>query len=520
MTRQTGTLSLDRRALLGGAAGAFLAPGVRAQRANDVLTFIEGSDFDTLDPAISRTRSAEILFYLMFNRLARWTDTTLSAIGPDLAESWTISDDKLNWTFRLREGVRFHDGTAADAEAVKFCIDRLRDPAFGSPNRSLYTAITAITVLDPRTVRFTTAQPHAGLLENLAESSAAISSPTAIRRYGRNYGRNPVGSGPYKLEEWAPGERTVLARAEPSARFRQIIYRPVPEGEARLIELEAGTADIATGIPPEATARVRANPRLKLEVIPSSFQVFFELNCARPPFNDVRVRRAIQSAIDREAIVQRILGGFGTVPDSFVAPGVQGYEPIGRHPYDPDRAKREIEAVFPGGFPEKIVMWTSSGRYLKDQQVAEAVQGYLNAIGLQTEFRAWEWASYQQTLYRRTPNVPGTGYGTNAAHMWVLGTSIPTADWRLSRRYQTGQSANILGYSEPRVDELLNRARVTLDPAARLELYHQANRLLWQDNPPNIPLYNQSQIIAMQRGISNFNAFAFEIPLLGEVRKS
>jgi peptide/nickel transport system substrate-binding protein len=517
-------LALRRRAVLAATVAALVLPeggGALAQAAaRDTLTFIEGSDFDTLDPAISRTRSAEILFALMFQRLVKWKDTDLSAIVGDLAESWQVSEDGLAWTFRLRAGVRFHDATPCDADAVKFTFDRLRDQRFGSPNRSLYAPISEVTVVDPLTVRFTTAERHAGLLETLVESSAAIHSPTAIQRAGRNYARQPVGSGPYKFEEWAPGERTVLARAADAARFRRIVYRPVPEGEARLIELEAGTADIATGIPPEATPRVRANPRLKLEVIPSSFQVVFELNNARPPFNDVRIRRAIQYAIDREAIVQRILGGFGSVPDSNMSPGVQSYEPLSRYPYDPDRAKREIEAVFPGGFRDKLVLWTSSGRYLKDQQVAEAVQGYLNAIGLQTEFRAWEWASYQQTLYRRQPGAGTTGFGSNAAHMWILGTSIPTADWRLTRKVGTGQSANVTGYSNPRVDELLNRARGTLDPEARMAMYRQANRILWEEDPPHLYLYNQAQLVAMQRNIGNFRAFAFELPLLGEVTKS
>ncbi len=512
------TMEFKRRSLLAATlAAATLPPGL-ARAASDSLTFVEGSDFDTLDPAISRTRSAEILMTLMFQRLVRWKDTALSGVEGDLAQSWTTSADGLNWTFTLKPGVKFHDGTAADAEAVKFAFDRLRDPKFGSPNRSLFMVITEIKVNGPTSITFTTAEPMAGMLEVLCESSASISSPTAVQKFGRNYGRNPVGSGPYKFEEWTPGERSVLAAVAPTAKFRKIIYRPIPEGEARLIELESGNADIATGIPPEATARVRANPKLKLAVIPSSFQVFFELNHKRAPFDNPRLCRAIQHAIDQKAIVEKILGGFGSVPDAPVAPGVQSYQAQTPYRYDPDFAKKEFEAVYPGGFNETIVMWTCSGRYLKDQQVAEATQGYLNAIGLKTEFRVWEWASYQQTLYRKQQG--GTGFGSSAAHMWVLGTSIPTADWRLSRRLVTGQSANLGGYSNPKIDALLNGARSELDEARRMEAYHQANRVLWTEEPPNLFLYNQKQIIAMQKGIENFDAFAFEIPLLGEVTKA
>jgi len=496
-------------------AGGALAQG---RGGRDTLTFVEGSDFDSLDPAISRTRSAEILMTLMFQRLVRWKDTSLSGFEGDLAESWTTAPDGLSWTFRLRPGVRFHDGTPVDAEAVKFTFDRLRDGRFGSPNRSLFAVIAEVRAEDPRTVTFVTAAPFAGMLEVMSESSASISSPTAVGRYARNYGRNPVGSGPYRFEEWTPGERAVLVGAGPGARFRRIVYRPVPEGEARLIELESGNADIATNLPPEATARVRSNPRLKLEVLPSSFQVFFELNHRRPPFDDPRLCRAINHAVDHRAIVERILGGFGSVPDAPVAPGVQSYQAQEPYRYDPDFARREFAAAFPNGLPEPLVMWTSSGRYLKDQQVAEATQGYLNAIGIRTEFRTWEWASYQQTLYRRQQG--GTGYGSHAAHMWLLGTSIPTADWRLSRRLVTGQSANLGGYSDPRIDALLNGARAELDEAKRMEAYHEANRILWTESPPNLFLYNQKQIVAMQRGIDGFDAFAFEVPLLGQVTKA
>ncbi|MBR0655498.1 ABC transporter substrate-binding protein [Plastoroseomonas arctica] len=510
---------IDRRALMVATALSAIAPrGAKAQAPREILTFIEGSDFDSLDPAISRTRSAEILLTLMFQRLVRWKDTALSGIEGDLAERWTTSADGLAWTFQLRGGVRFHDGTAVDAEAVKANFDRIRDPRLGSPNRSLFSVIGDIKVEGPLVITFSTTEPLAGMLEILCESAASINSPAAIQRAGRNYGRNPVGSGPYKFEEWTPGESAVLTGANPSARFRRIVYRPVPEPEARLIELEAGTADIATGMAPEAVPRVRANPRLKLAVIPSSFQIFFELNHKRPPFDNPRLCRAINHAIDHRAIVERILGGFGSVPDAPMAPGVQSYQPQEPYRYDPDFARREFAAVFPGGFTEPLVMWTCVGRYLKDQQVAEAVQGYLNAIGLRTEFRAWEWASYQQTLYRRQPT--GTGYGSHAAHMWVLGTSIPTADWRLSRRLMTGQSANLGGYSDPRIDALLNGARTQLDPERRMAAYHEANRILWTDSPPNLFLYNQQQIIAMQLGIDNFDAFAFEIPLLNQVTKA
>lgn len=519
-------LELRRRSALVAflaAATAPALPGPAQAAGSDTLRYVEGSGFDTLDPAVQRTRSTEVVLLLLFNRLVKWKDTKLSELVPDLATSWTTDDASLVWRFKLRTGVRFHDGTPFNAAAVKATFDRLLDPKFGSPNRSLFVPVTSVEAVDDTTVVFRTNEPFAALLENLAETSASINSPTAMQKSGRNYGRLPVGTGPYKLEDWSPGERTTVTRFDGYFRgpvhFTSVIYRPVPEGAARVIELESGNTDIATGIPPESADRVRNNPALKLEVLPSSFQVFFELNNAKPPFDNPRLRKAINHAIDRKAIVEKILGGFGSVPDSPLVPGIQAYVPFEPYTYDPDFAKKEFAAVYPNGYDEPIVMWTPSGRYLKDQQVAEATQGYLNAIGLRTEFRVWEWASYQQTLYRRDRDGRGTGFGSNAANMWMLGTSIPGADWRLTRRLVTKQSANLSGYSNKEFDELMQYARTHLDYPKRMEAYKKAARIIWEEDPPFLFLYNQKQLIGMQKDIGNLQVFAFEVPILADVTK-
>ena len=513
-------LELRRRSALVAFLAAATAPALpgQARAADATLRYVEGSGFDTLDPAIQRTRSTEVVLLLLFNRLVKWKDTKLSELVPDLATSWTTDDASLVWTFKLRTGVRFHDGTPFNAAAVKATFDRLLDPKFGSPNRSLFVPVTAVEAPDDTTVVFRTKEPFAALLENLAETSASINSPTAMQKTGRNYGRLPVGTGPYKLEDWSPGERTTVTRFDGyfggPAHFASVIYRPVPEGAARVIELESGNTDIATGIPPESADRVRKNPALKLEVLPSSFQVFFELNNAKPPFDNPRLRKAINHAIDRKAIVEKILGGFGSVPDSPLVPGIQAYTPFEPYTYDPEFAKKEFAAAYPGGYNDPIVIWTPSGRYLKDQQVAEATQGYLNAIGLKTEFRVWEWASYQQTLYRKERDGKGTGYGSNAANMWMLGTSIPGADWRLTRRLVTKQSANLSGYANKEFDELMQYARTHLDYAKRMDAYKKATRIIWEEDPPFLFLYNQKQLIGMQKNIGNLQVFAFEVPIL------
>ncbi|MCC7272120.1 MAG: glutathione ABC transporter substrate-binding protein [Alphaproteobacteria bacterium] len=515
--------SLCRSALLAAALIA-AAPSAAMAAPRDTLTYIEGIEFVTLDPALQTTRPGETMLALMFNRLVRWRDTELSGIAPDLAVSWTTSADGREWTFKLREGVRFHDGTPFDAGAVKFNLDRVRSAELGSPNRSLFAPVTEVEAVDPTTVVLRTAAPYASLLEHLAETAGAMSSPAALQKHGRNYGRFPVGTGPYRLKEWTPGDRLVVERFAgyfgTAGRSREIVYRAVPEGEARVIELEAGGADIVTSIPPESAERVRRNRNLQLLVQPSSFQIFYELNTRKPPFDDPRIRRAINHAVDREAIVAKVLGGYGSVPDSIIPPGVQAHVPIGRYSYDPDLVKRVFAEVYPGGFDGEIELWTPSGRYLKDRSVSEAVQGYLHAVGLKTKFRAWEWSSYLRTLSAKKSGTRSAARDTaDDGSLWLMGTSIPTADWRLSRKLASDGSANNTAYGNARVDALLAAARTTLDADRRLALYRDAQRILWEDDPPFLYLYNQVQIIGLRKEVKGFRAYAFEIPLLAEVGK-
>lgn len=499
----------------------FTAPAL-AQ--NDTLTFIDGVDFDTLDPGQNRTRTAEVLVELMFNRLVRWKDTELSALVPDLAESWEVSEDGLTWTFKLKSGVLFHDGTPFDAEVVKFNIERLISKDYGTPNRALFTPITEVIVVDPTTVQFITKEPYATLLENLAENSASMSSPAAVEKYGSNYSRNPVGTGPYIFEEWAPGERVSVRRNDnyfgEKGAMERIVYRPVPEAESRVIELETGNADIVVGVPPEAADRIRSNPDLELIEAPSSFQIFMELETRKPPFDNPEIRLAINQAIDREAIVQSILGGFGQVPTSIIPEGVQSHVTLEPFKYDPDHVREVIAKHYPNGFNDEIEIWTPNGRYIKDALVAQAVQSYFNDVGLKTEFKVWEWATFLDALsLKKLGNRDAAGERALEGHVWLLGTSIPTIDWRLSRKLETNSTVGNTGWANAELDGYLNQARATFDYDERMRLYGEAQKLLWEQDPPFLYLYDQVQLIGVRKDIKNLDIFAHEILVLDKVTR-
>jgi ABC-type transport system substrate-binding protein len=478
------------------------------------LRFVQGTDLDTLDPAVTRSTPSHIVVTHVFNRLVDWDGPKLQKIVPDLAESWTNSADGKTWTFKLRHNVKFHDGTPFNAAAVKVSLDRIRDAALGSPNRSYYALIESIATPADDVVVITTSQPMPTLLEVLAEEWSSISSPTALQKSGRAYGRNPVGTGPYVFKSWVQGEKVVLERNPnyfgTAGKPQQLEFRPVPEGSARVIELQTGNADVVTHIPPESADEIKRGGKAELLVVPSSFQVFFELNTAKPPFNDVRMRKAVNLAIDRKAIVEKVLNGYGKVPESPMAPGVQGRRAFAPYPFDPAQARKLIKEAFPNGYNEPIVMWTSSGRYVKDRAVAEAVQGYLNDVGLKTEFKVWEWATYQKTLYAPKPGQ-GTGKGSNDAHMWLLGTGITNADTRLRRKLVGSDTSNLTGYTHPQVEKLLNEASSEMNYEKRMAKYGEVQKIVWQDAPYSIPLFDQVQLVGMRKGLTGATIFPDEI---------
>jgi ABC-type transport system substrate-binding protein len=191
-------------------------------------------------------------------------------------------------------------------------------------------------------------------------------------------------------------------------------------------------------------------------------------------------------------------------------PGVQGRRAFTPYAFDPAQARKLIKEAFPNGYNEPIVMWTSSGRYVKDRAVAEAVQGYLNDVGLKTEFKVWEWATYQKTLYAAKPGV-GTGKGSNDAHMWLLGTGITNADTRLRRKLVGSDSSNLTGYTHPQVEKLLNEASSEMNYDKRMAKYGEVQKIVWQDAPYSIPLFDQVQLVGMRKGVTGATIFPDEI---------
>lgn len=452
-------------------------------QAQKELVVLEVADFLRLDPAFGATTQERSVQHVMFNSLVRW-DENLEII-PDLATSWSLSDDGLVWTFQMRDDATFWDGTPVRPEDVKFSIDRVLNPDTNSSRRSAYTYIESVAVTGPNTVEIRTQAPNPDLLHDLADGTVDVLSEAFVTRVGTDFATTPeltMGSGPYKIVEWVRGERAVLVPHEGYHLGRpnldRIVYRFVPESFARVAALITGEAHIANRIPPEEVDGLRQDESVVLLEVPSAQLVSYELNTAKGPLADVRVRRALNMAIDRQAIIDAVMNGLADPATSPTGP-VAGRVEFDPFPYDPDEARRLLaEAGYPDGF--ELTLHTSNGRYLKDQEAAEAIQAYLEAVGIRTTVEVQEWAVLTE-LWGKDPM-------TDPKQAWIVGRSAPNLIFNLRRLYHTDATLSPTaqtwtGYNNPEVDRLLDEAQQTFDEDARLALLQEAQRVLWEDVP-------------------------------------
>jgi peptide/nickel transport system substrate-binding protein len=344
----------------------------------------------------------------------------------------------------------------------------------------LLAAIVKVEVLGEYTVVLHTAAPFAPLKAHLTHAFTVILSPTAIKALGGAIIEAPIGTGPFKFKEWVRGEHITLVANKNYWGGRpyldEIIVRPIPEEATRIMMLEAGEVDVIIGVPPMDIPRLEADPAINMLIVPGLATDYIGLNNFRGPFSDVRVRHAVNYAIDRESFVEHILGGLGTVATAPIAPVVAGYHTAGPWPFNPERAKELLaEAGFPDGF--RTTLRVTPPRLLH----AEAVQADLREVGIEVEIIVTEWAAFLATII-----LPPA---ESVMDMFMLGwiTMTGDADYGLFPLFHSSQWApvgvNRVFYKNERVDELLAAGRVILDIEERKALYAEAIELIWQDAP-------------------------------------
>ena len=404
---------------------------------------------------------------------------------------WDVSDDGRTYTFTLKRGVRFHDGSPFDAAAVKFNFDRMRDkdnPYHDTgpiPLAFFFKVIKTICVLGPHRIEFMLDEPFAPLLSNLAYPAGFIVSPAAVRKWGKAYGRHPSGTGPFRFVRWDSRRRVVLERfdgdAGPKPKLKRLVFAPIPDANTRVAAFLAGEIDVLLGAPPDVIAALRRRPDLRVIERAGPHLWFLILNMRHGPFRDRRLRLAANLAIDKTALVHDVLQGTATVaagiiPQAFAWADNPAVKP---YPYDPDRARRLVRAAGYDGTPIVFYVTEGGSGMLAPLAMATAIQADLAAVGLKVEIRKFEWNAH--------PSRVNAGLGDKAdmAEMaWMTDDPDTLPDLALRRAAWPGKDGFNSGYySNPKVDRLLERARRATNRATRAAAYRAVEAIVHRDVP-------------------------------------
>ena len=491
------------RAAVASAATALAGP-VFAQpkpKSGGTITYAAGAATQTLDPQFITDVQTFRAVGTMYEALTKQDEN--GKIIPGLALSWTVSPDKRTWTFKLRPGVAFHDGTPFNAQAVKFTYDRILNPATGSPRRSTLAMVESTAVVDDLTFRLTTRQPFAPLLAQLSAYNVYILSPTHVMKEGANFSKTASGTGPFRLQSWQPGEKLTVVRNDKywgeKARLDSIVFSVVPEDSARTLLLLSGQADVISEVPNVMVKRLGSLDAVRMLRRPGYRTIYIGMNLSVPPFNDIRVRQAIGHAINKPALLQGVLSGIGTMGGSLESSVIEGTaKELPPYPYDLAKAKKLLaEAGFPNGFSTEF--YVTTGRYNMDRQLGEAVQGQLAAIGIDAKIQAPEFGAYLAALNKG--KVP----------MFLGGKGSPTGDMDFTQTLLNSSTGkmNYFSFKNADVDRLIQQQRITVDPKERHRLLTELQTTIYREQP-HITLYYEDQLWATRANVHDVKVYVNE----------
>ncbi|TKI07558.1 glutathione ABC transporter substrate-binding protein GsiB [Martelella alba] len=442
-----------------------------------------GSNFTTLDPYDANDTLSQAVAKSFYQGLFGF-DKDMKQIDV-LAKSYQVSPDGLVYTIKLRQGVKFQDGTDFNAEAVKVNLDRASNPDNHLKRYNLFKMIAKTEVVNPYTVKITLKTPFSPFINNLSHPAAVMISPAALRKYGKDIGFHPVGTGPYQFVVWNQTDYMKVKRFDGywqkgAAKLDSITWRPVVDNNTRAAMLQTGEATFAYPVPYEQAALLTKNNQLQLESAPSILQRYISMNVTQKPFDNLKVRQAINYAINKEALIKVAYAGYA-VPAQGPLPAAIDYAVQYKPwPYDPAKARELLkEAGYPHGFT--TTLW-SSHNTSTFQKALQFTQQQLAQVGIKVTVTAMDAG-------QRAAQVEDKGVKETGVRMLYTGWSASTgeADWALTPLFAT-QSAppaifNTAFYSNPQVDRDLADALKTTDRTEKARLYKDAQDRIWADAP-------------------------------------
>ncbi|MBO0905189.1 ABC transporter substrate-binding protein [Jiella sonneratiae] len=482
-----------------------LLPLFPASAKESAITIARSVSTTAMDPGFLR-EAATIVDNVFDTLVMRDADMKLV---PGLAVAWRPLDDT-TWEFDLRKDVKFHDGEVFDANAVKFTIDRILDPKANSPTLSYIRTIASVEVVTPYTVRVKTSGPDPLLPTRMSRYPTYIVPPRYVQEVGNDvFAAKPVGTGPYAFVEFVP-DRHVILQANPDywrgrPAIDRVTWRAIPDGTARITALLTGEADIVENVPVDLAPMVEQSPDADLvSVRNGGLTVYLGLVMKDAPLDELKVRQALDAAIDRKGIVDNILRGMATPKGTQVGPADFGYVDIPPTPYDPEKARALLkEAGHPDGFTVKM---QSTHRYMKDGEVAQAIAQQFGDVGVKVDLEVLDWSVYTQ-------QVPHTG------PIFMLGwgsTQTLDADAAVYAIMKSGEpysAANV-----PELDALLDESRSIVDPERRRSVLEKIQKVA-AETVPLLTLYQEDALYGKAKDVEFVGRPDARIPVY-EIRRA
>jgi peptide/nickel transport system substrate-binding protein len=454
-------------------------------------------DSNTLDP-IYTIENADIWVLNNMNaKLVRVADD-MSGVAPALAKSWDISDDKTTYTFHLREGLKFSNGDPLTASDVEFSLERLRDEK-ESVLRSMFQVVEDVKAPDLRTVVIELEHPSAPFMSALAVFSASIVPEDVVKERGENFGTNPVGAGAFRLKEWERGNRIVLERnphyyKDGQPKLDEVHWMVEANDNTRLLKLQAGEIDAAIGVPFSRIEGLKNNANIKVKLEPSSREDHLLMNHEHAPLGKLKVRRALYHAIDRQAIVDAVLFGYGEVATSFVPEGQMFHNPdVPTYEYDPEKARQLLdEAGVENPTLDLIVAAGNSTR----EQTAVLLQNMLGKVGINVNIVKQEPGQTWDTIVQGDYDL--------SINYWTNDIIDPDQKATFSVYGENDAQSYYTRYHNPEVADLVEKGRTVLDTEERKDIYFRIQEMVKKD-AHWIDLYYSPFRNAMRTNVENFN---------------
>ncbi len=470
----------------------------------------------TLDPALVTDVPGGGIAAKLFNGLVRFNDNL--DIVPDIAHSWRLSEDHLTYTFRLRRDVRFNNGRKVTAQDFKYSFERVLRPQTKAPLTWVLDKIqgagdvlagktqnvSGISVVNDHTLVLKLEKPFGPFLSLLAMTTAYVVPREDVERLGQDFGTHPSGSGPYALTEWRHGQHMILAAREDyfdgKPKLKGIYYRVIPEDLTAVLEFDTGRLDVLE-IPSSEYHRYTTDPQWR-DLVHGRTGLntyYLGLNCTRPPFDDVRVRRAVNYAIDRQHILYTVFEKRGTLASGPIPPGLWKSKILphtaGGYEYDPQKAKELIRDA--GAEGKSIKIYITADPEVLD--ITEVIQDYLAKAGLKSEITQLDWSAFKQAVNDGEADAFWLSW-------WADYPDPENFLYPLFDSASAGSAGNRTRCLDPELDRLIDTAQHTVNEQQRYRLYRQAERRVIRD-APWVFMWHKADYYVVQPWVKDFRIY-------------